>query len=292
MYIFLRHYQINKTLYDSCIESSTQSIIYSYSWYLDIVSPGWCALVKIVNNEYQAVIPLPIKSFIFLNFLYQPIFAQQLGLFSITGNKDKEDWNIVVNQLKKKFIKIHYQLNEHNKLLTNFQEYRKTHHLFLNKEISEIRSHYSENVKRKIRNAEKNNSKMSVDGDIETLITLFKQTVGSKAGLQEKHYRRLVKISSEAIRNGMGFFRSVKLDSNVSATAFFLLSGDRIIYLIGASSDLGRKTGAMSLLIDFVITEFSSTKRLLDFEGGTAEELGRYYRGFGATEQTYPILTS
>ena len=50
---YLIHNQINQTKWDATIAECGN--IYAYSWYLDIVHPGWDALVE---DDYQSVMPL------------------------------------------------------------------------------------------------------------------------------------------------------------------------------------------------------------------------------------------
>ena len=48
--------------------------VHVYSWYLDIVHPGWEALV---DDDYQAVMPLTGGKKFGVNYLFQPYFVQQ-----------------------------------------------------------------------------------------------------------------------------------------------------------------------------------------------------------------------
>src|SRR4030043_203599 len=51
----LRHHEIDKERWDESIKKAFNGIIYAYSWYLDIVSPGWEALI---TEDYKKVMPL------------------------------------------------------------------------------------------------------------------------------------------------------------------------------------------------------------------------------------------
>ena len=55
MIVFRSHSEIDKEKWDACIRESANGIIYGYSWYLDIVSPGWAGLIE---DAYTAVFPL------------------------------------------------------------------------------------------------------------------------------------------------------------------------------------------------------------------------------------------
>ncbi|MBK7430609.1 MAG: hypothetical protein IPI62_06680 [Bacteroidetes bacterium] len=78
----LRHTEINKSKWDNTIKLSPEGIVYAASWYLDIVSPGWEALM---DDDYKFIFPLCTRSKFGFSYLYQPHFTQQGGLFSISG---------------------------------------------------------------------------------------------------------------------------------------------------------------------------------------------------------------
>ena len=59
--ILLTRSQINTQEWDTFIRSSQQRIIYGLSWYLDTVSEDWNALVWPAKENYQIVMPLPVK---------------------------------------------------------------------------------------------------------------------------------------------------------------------------------------------------------------------------------------
>jgi hypothetical protein len=53
---YLRHNEIDHEQWDDCIKDSPRVKPYGFSWYLDIMAPGWEALT---DDEYDAVFPLP-----------------------------------------------------------------------------------------------------------------------------------------------------------------------------------------------------------------------------------------
>ena len=75
----LQHKDIDYARWDECITQSHNQLTYAHSWYLDIVSPNWEALV---TENYEYIMPLPVKRKYGIPYLVQPIFVQQLGVFS------------------------------------------------------------------------------------------------------------------------------------------------------------------------------------------------------------------
>ncbi len=55
---YLKHDQIDQQRWDDCIAHAPNGLVYAWSWYLDIVHPGWEALVEIVDDKYLSVMPL------------------------------------------------------------------------------------------------------------------------------------------------------------------------------------------------------------------------------------------
>jgi hypothetical protein len=81
---YLKHQEIVKPRWDEAIDRAFNGIIYAKSWYLDIVSPHWDALV---SDDYSAVMPLTWRRKFGVYYLYQPFFTQQLGVF---GDEDQK----------------------------------------------------------------------------------------------------------------------------------------------------------------------------------------------------------
>ena len=76
---YLENNQIDRQEWDTCIRLSAKTVPYACSWYLDIMAPGWCALV---DHQYQTVFPLPTRHKMGLKYIFIPPFMQCLGLFS------------------------------------------------------------------------------------------------------------------------------------------------------------------------------------------------------------------
>ena len=81
----LQNAEIDKQKWDSCLNDCSYGLLYARSFYLDIMSPGWQALVF---DDYQFIMPLTCKKKFGISYLYQPAFTQQLGIFGteVPGN--------------------------------------------------------------------------------------------------------------------------------------------------------------------------------------------------------------
>src|SRR5580698_8347179 len=113
MIIYLRHNEISKVKWDKCLDNSPNSLIYAYSWYLDIVSPEWDALVE---DDYSGIMPLPKASKYGFSYIYPPLFTQQLGLFSTDSLTDGKIMEFI-SAIPSKFRYLEMNLNEKNAII-------------------------------------------------------------------------------------------------------------------------------------------------------------------------------
>ena len=105
---YLSREELDDVKYNNCIAESTQSNVYAFSWYLDIVSDQWSALIL---NDYEAVMPLTWNSkFKFLNYAIQPFFCQQLGLYS-DKSLSKETITQFLNKIPLHFLWVDLDLS-------------------------------------------------------------------------------------------------------------------------------------------------------------------------------------
>ncbi len=284
---YLKNSEIDTEKWDACIKASFNGIVYAYSWYLDTVHEQWDALVE---DDYIRVMPLPVARKMGVSYIMQPYFVQQLGVFS----RDILTPEIVgsfISHIPKKFKVVDINLNSYNtpdkgadELIAN-----SNYVLDLINSYPSIAKKYSSNAKRNLNKSLK--SKLTLVRGIkpEVMIDLFRQNRGKtlkKWG--EKEYDRLKRLIYRVLYKGGGLLYGVYDEQNrLCAAAFFLRGQNRLIFLFSATSEGGKKKGAMTFLIDGVIREYSPGKLVLDFEGSNDKNLARFYRGFGAKKVTY-----
>lgn len=286
---YLNHIDINKLKWDTCILSSTQSLLYAESWFLDIVSPGWDALVE---DDYKSVFPLTKRKKFGINYLFQPFFTQQLGLFSSDANISDNKLIEFLSAIPEKFKLIEIQLNSFNNF-TSFNSFtinrKLTCHLSLSESYEKIRENYSENLRRNIKKSVTSGIETTKNVVPEDIISLFRLNKGLEINkLKEGDYKTFLKLLSEAKSRNLLDCRGI-LDSNgnLIAGCIFLKSKFSFIFLFSATNKEAKETGAMSLLIDSFIKEHSNEDYLLDFEGSMDINLARFYKSFGSKEVVY-----
>ncbi len=287
---YIPHDAIDKQRWDQCIRKAFNGNIYACSWYLDIVHPGWDALIE---GDYERVMPLTGNRKWGVSYLFQPFFTQQLGVFSV-GILNSEILNRFFSAIPKHYRFIQIQLNIHNKPQPeNYRLIPNTDYLLdLINRYSGISSHYSSNTRRNLKKAQKAGLTLMKGVEPAKIIQLFRQGKGQEIKhWHEKDYFRLQRLMYQSVYKGMGTLYGVyTVHNELSASAFVLKDKKYLIFLFSAVSPEGRQTGAMTFLIDGVLRENAETNRVFDFEGSNNPQLARFYRGFGAQKVTYYTL--
>lgn len=301
MYKHLKNKDIIYKLWDECIDSSHNGIIYALSWYLDITSPGWEAIIKEEQGTYLVVMPIPVTKRFGIKYVKQPLFSQQLGIFpeKKIDIKDMEEISLL---LKSRFKYIQaYEFNTENKavfhnVLSGFtKKTLSTHHLNLGRSYRVICQGYHKNRTRGIMKARLNKLSVSPSSNIDELINMFNKNVSFKIqGVRnnKKIYKKLKKIYFETQKRNLCMLLAAKGSNNeIVAMALFVEYNHKLIYLFSASTEKGKKSGAMSLIIDSVINARSNLVHVFDFESPDVPEVAEFYRRFG-TEYTPYISIS
>jgi hypothetical protein len=286
MITYFKHHQIDKTKWDLCIGQAANSMVYAYSWYLDIASPGWEALVL---EDYQAVMPLTRSRKLFINYLYQPFFTQQLGVF-YRGEFDEELVATFIRSIPQKFKFVDINLNEKNAITRKRVKVkkRKNYVLDLQPQYAELQKLFDEHCRRNIKKVKREMLHIK-PVDIALAVAFYQKYKGALTQqVLPVDYQRLIAILEAAMLRNMVLPRGVYSESDeLLAVGIFVMHKGRIIYLLGCAADNGREKRAMYLLFDDIIFHFSSHPMILDFEGSEIPGIARFFKGFGAVKRPY-----
>jgi len=284
---YLSHKEINKRKWDECVSSSVNGRVYAYSWYLDIVADHWDALVL---DNYQAVFPLPFRHKLGVDYVYQPVFTQQLGLFSKQPLSPRllEEF---LAEIPSRFQYANLNLNQHNSLksLRIKAESRRNIEMDLLDDFSLLREKYSSNLKRNLKKAAK--AKLTIFENLkpDAVIKLFQANKGKELGVyRQEDYSRLIRLVYKALQLGHAeVWGAYSSENNLCAAAIFIRSHKRVTFLFSGSSVYARQNAALPYLLDAYIEANSGTELVFDFEGSNDESLARFYLGFGAQSIRY-----
>ena len=284
---YLKNNEINRKSWDATIAACGN--IYAYSWYLDLVHPNWEALVE---DDYQAVMPITGGKKFGVNYLYQPYFVQQLGVFSktpLSQEKTKE----FLDAIPSKYHFAEIRLNESNTFEDGVHgiDYHRNVLLDLNQDYEAIRENYHTNTKRNLAKAENNNLQI-VDTVIPYhVVALFRDNRGAlldKWG--DAEYGIMTNLGHVALQRKAAFILGVteKGVGELLCAAIFMKANGRITFLFSGLKQEGKDKQAMTFLLDKVIKKYAHQPLVFDFEGSDDENLARFYLGFGGNEVKYP----
>jgi len=278
--IHLRNKAIDRERWDKCICMSHNHLTYAFSWYLDIVSPNWEALI---THDYEFVMPLPTKRRYKIPYLVQPILTQQLGIFS--KSKITED---IVDEFVNQIPYFSYELNlnaaNFSSKVTSLPNYL----LHLQNPYQQLAKHFSKNTQRNLDKARKQNLTIQKDITIQDFIDLYQSIERNFDSIRLTLLEKILKAGTE--RDALHIYGIYAENKNLIAGLCILHTCNRLIYLLPVSNEEGKNASAMFLLIDYIIRKEAGKNTILDFEGSKIEGVARFYKGFGAKNHPYYML--
>jgi len=282
----LRYNQIDLEKWDNCISKSLNNFVFGYSWYLDIVTEAWEALVE---NDYERVMPLPFDYKLNYQFIYQPMFAPQLGIFSTTPLNSDDIINFIDN-IPQKFKKIEINLNKFNILdKPTLQLTKKT--LFsidLIESYEKISNKYSYQIKENLESVKSQKYFISNGIAPNEIITFLRKNNFTQ---NENNYDTIRKIISYTLNRKFSKLYCVyDFRGNLVCITFFIISNYNVNLLIFAITNDENKSQIISLIIDSFINEHAEKSLTFNIEPGTFAELPEILRGFGAQEYFYQTI--
>ncbi len=281
---YLKHSEISKLKWDSCISQSFNGIVYAYSWYLDIVSYGWGALVL---DDYKAVMPLTAKSSYALKKIIQPAFAPQLGVF--TSNRLSVDMvNAFLSAIPAKFKSVQINLNAFNKVSHQKFVIKQgiSHELDLIVPYKILYQKFTKNTQQYINKSKTQKVKVVKHVSLKALLLLKKNSDDKELSFEHLNIlRRIIPFcTNHNIGNTYGAYNS---KNELVAGAFFLKSHQKTICLLIACSRQGKATAADFALFNHYIKENAEKNITLNFGSYYADDNQRIGICFGGIPVNY-----
>lgn len=278
--LLLRNCDIDYAKWNESISKAFNQLPYAFSWYLDIVSPKWEALV---TENYEYVMPLPRKRKYGISYIVQPFLTQQLGVFS----KNPVD-SLVLNEFIKQIPDFSYELNLNDQNCFLNLPKLPNYVLNLNASYDELASRFSKNTRRNIEKALNCNLKMQTNCTADQFLLFYFSVDNNLNKAQSEIVRKIVirGVENDALILHLVFSAN---DKPIAALCI-LKSANRLIYLLAASNDEGKSKAAMFFLVNSIIQNECMKNILLDFEGSCVDGIARFFKGFGAVNRPYYVL--
>lgn len=284
---YLKHHQIDKEKWDMAITNAHNGLVYALSWFLDIVSPNWEAVIL---NDYEAVMPLTIKKKLGIKYVFKPFFAQFYGVFYTQSINQK----VVEEFIRKALENVQYidvWFNPHNPL-TESSTYikRQTQELKLIDTYEELRKSYTRSTKNNLKKARKENLLLRNEPNGEIELNLLRGMYQRKGvhGATEEDFINLKSVYDYSLRSTEieTEFYTLYKDKEPCAAAFMIHWNKRAI-IYHAANSAGRKARAMFILMDEYIKDHAGQDLILDFAGSNIPGVAEWNLGFGAANLNY-----
>ncbi|MDD2797791.1 MAG: hypothetical protein PHV20_04285 [Bacteroidales bacterium] len=287
--LHLSHNQIDKKRWDNTIESSSNSLIYGYSWYLDSLSPNWEAFIL---GDYEIIMPIPVKRKWGLKFVLTPYFVQKIRIFS-AKSITSEIAKLFLEKLAKKFhyVDLSIALDEKNDLPSNFKVTSRTNFtLDISKSYQEISANFSKDAKRSL--AKNRGISFLVNENIEQVITNYLACYGKLSRINDSQFNSFRKVISTAQKRNQLICATVLQDDEQIASGLFFTENRTAYYVLGAPTERGKKLNATHFLIDGFIKTFADKLQNLDFEGSDIQSVAYFYQKWGSEKEEYYRIES
>lgn len=280
----LNNNQIDKKRWDERIGGSSFPAVYALSWYLDVVSPNWQALV---TEDYEHIFPLTVKQKLkTLKYIGIPNFCQQLGLFS-KSKIDEKVLNSFLSSIPSGYVRKDIHLNHSNPGINGSKQ--KDNFILAPSAITNFSVNYSNQTNRNLKKAKSKQLTIIEGVEAEVLIHLFKESKGKS--IEKVDYSVLnqlcVVCASKSILHTFGVYQEKELVSG----ALFFEYNQRWYMVLLASSEKGKELLASTFLIHAVLEKTGSQGITLDFEGSNIPSLARFYKGFGGVNEGYQLFS-
>lgn len=285
---YLKRSAIDVRKWDHCIDTATNGLVYAYSYYLDIMARHWDALVW---GDYEWVMPLTWNQQWGVSYLYQPPFTAMLGVFG--KNPDSDRVQFFLEHLPEKFKLVEIDLNTGNRLnsLSEGMILRTNYQLSLNRDYSEIRQGYRENIRRNVKKAIELGCDFRSGVPLDNLLPLARlqsNKRGEPPGDSLHRFEQVYTLLREKKQaESYGVFSP---SGELLAGAVFFFALQRAIYILVGNHPNSRVFGASHFLLDQFIQQHAGQPLMLDFEGSDIRNLAFFYSSFGACAETYPAL--
>lgn len=278
---FIPNENIDFKKWDKCIKRAFNGNIFAYSWYLNIVSKKWNALVE---NDYERVMPLPYSRFVGNDIVIQPKLAGQLGIFSIPT---LNEYNVLgfINSIPPDFRYINLKLNKHNQIQEPYKKEGNKINVDIDliKPYEKLRELYSDSFKVLLETAYRKDFKVITKIPIDSIARFEQKKSPFHGYFHPEELITLQLLIAASINNKMGQICGLYDNNNhLTALAFFVWSHQKATLAFCLFSDKKLQLPAFFFLIDDFIRNNSEKNLILHFEINSSSKLIPAFEKIGA----------
>lgn len=285
---YITYQNIDKEKWDRCIRKSQNCLVYAESTYLDHMAANWDAIIL---GDYEAVMPLTWKKKWGINYLYQPAFLQQGGIYSpqIINN------DIIVtfiNLARQYFNFAEINLNHKNIFCSEnpdiITQKKNNFTINISEDYTAIYSRYKKSLKEKLTRINKYDLHYQTTNNFSNCIGLFKTLYQKRTKVRDNDFKNFELLCHHLDNNNQLVIRQViDTDKQVLSYALLINDSNRLYFIMTCITDVGKKKFSNYFLIDELIKEFSQQNYMLDFEGSDIKGIADFYKNFTETNEEY-----
>jgi hypothetical protein len=285
MIVYHKNLEIDREQWDNCIRNSSVNKPYAYSWYLDIMAPGWEALV---DDDYDSVFPVPGFSRFGIQYIATPIFLQQLGAFS----PDKPASRAIIEFLE--YMPDNYKLIDlcvgQEVRGGGFKVTKKANFVLdLSKPYEKIWEGFSPHCKRNIDISGRKKHEIVSDISPDEIIDLFIRNKGREIrGIKVRDYVRLKNLMNFCLKNKKGRIIGVRGTGKRLIFGIFMVEthGNKTLSFV-VNTPQSREKRINYYVVNELIRNYSSTRTILDFAGSSIPSIASFMESFGSIDVPY-----
>ncbi len=282
---YLKNDEISRERWDACLMEIPAVRPYAMSWYLDIMAPGWEALV---DDDYLSVFPLPIRRKYGFSYVATPVFLQQLGLYTADGDRIKIAGEFI--SFMPEFIRLVDLCIGQEAAVPGFtMSPRYNYELKLSDPYDRIWVSYMTDCRRNINIARRYPQEIVEDVKPGELISLYRNHTARKTrSIDDPAYRRLHALMEHCTASGTGRILGVRSPKGKLLWGIFVIElCGRSTLLFTAGSRKSRELRTSYLVIDHIIQSHAGTGQIIDFAGSSVPSIAIFMRSFGGEKKTY-----
>jgi hypothetical protein len=279
-------HQIDKEKWDNCIGKSSNGLIYSLSYYLDNTAVTWDALIL---NDYDAVMPLPVRKKWRYHYIFEPAMTPILGVFGNGITSALVD--AFLQTIPDKYKLWDYSLNHFNPIIPGkYPTYSRSNFVLpLNQDYNIIKNNFHDNITRNNKKAWKMGCTVTKQLPFNQLVNICKKTFPAFTNVEADLFEKLTAIFVHPGHQS-AVYGVENADGELLSAAAFLFYKQRVFYWLVGNEPDSRKYGASSLLLDAFIRDHQQQPLLLDFEGSDSRGVADFYKKFGASPEPFTTI--
>lgn len=248
---------INDQCWNECINESPQGLLFAYTWYLDITTKDWWAIILEDKGEYKWVMPFPISKKRGFYFIQMPLFTPELGYFSTLENPDFWVYDAIILIQKNVSYCIEYIGNSDNKFPNSHNGEDLT--IDLNEKYETTFSKFSKVKRKNSRQSKKRNSTPILDQNIHGFLKLINKNTFPKIGITSP--LPILKILENLLcklvdKNRIRIYSIYNEKGIIEASSIFLHHKNRWQYFLNTGeNDVKNKFGRLAIINHFLKNE-------------------------------------